>query len=175
MMLPKPATMATPPSTASPPSSNPAVPPPPVIGAPVGYGLGEGLGDGLACGVALEPAAADGLAEGLALALALALAEALAEALALALALAEPLADGDRIVTVPLGLPVDVQAESAMQASTVARPPAAVSLTRCAVHAMAVRAFIEPPDLSAITISRSPAAETGAGQKLRAHNRKPRP
>jgi hypothetical protein len=165
--------MAAPPSTARLPSSNPAVPPPPVIGAPVGYGLGEGLGDGLACGVALEPAAADGLAEGLALALALALAEALAEALALALA--EPLADGDRIVTVPLGLPVDVQAESAMQASTVARPPAAVSLTRCAVHAMAVRAFIEPPDLSAITISRSPAAETGAGQKLRAHNRKPRP
>jgi hypothetical protein len=31
--------MAAPPSTANPPSWNPAVPPPPVMGALVGYGL----------------------------------------------------------------------------------------------------------------------------------------
>jgi hypothetical protein len=38
-MLPRPATMAAPPSTAIPVSWNPAVPPPPVTGAAVGYGL----------------------------------------------------------------------------------------------------------------------------------------
>jgi hypothetical protein len=180
MMLPKPATMAAPPSTASPPSSNPAVPPPPVIGAPVGYGLGEALGDGLAGGEALGLADADGLAEGLALALALALDE------TPSLTVTEPLAEGDRIVTVPEGLPVDVQAESAMQASTVARPPVAVSLTRCAVHAMAMRAFIEPPvsrqspfpgrrpqkpapDRNRVPITVSPGRS--ANQEWRAHDR----
>jgi hypothetical protein len=137
--------MAAPPSTARLPSSNPAVPPPPVIGAAVGYGLGEGLGDGLDTGVAVGLAVVDELAE--LLALALVLAEALDEAplLGLLLGLTEPLAEGDRSVTVPVGLPLDVQAESATQASTVTRHPVAVSLTRCAVHAMAVRAFIEPP------------------------------
>jgi hypothetical protein len=153
MMLPKPATMAAPPSTASPPSSNPAVPPPPVIGAPVGNGLGEGLGDGLATGEALGLADDDELAEldaeGLVLEEALDEAPSLtvlvAVLVAVLLAVTEPLAEGDRIVTVPEGLLLDVQAESAIQASTVARPPVAVSLTRCAVHAMAMRAFIGPP------------------------------
>jgi len=71
----------------------------------------------------------------------------LAVLLAVALELTEPLAEGDNTVTDPDtdGLPLEVQAESARQASTVTRPPVAVSLTRCAVHAMAVRAFIEPP------------------------------
>jgi hypothetical protein len=41
---------------------------------------------------------------------------------------------------------LEVQAESATQASMVVRPqPTAVSRTRCDVHAMAVRALIEPP------------------------------
>jgi hypothetical protein len=55
----------------------------------------------------------------------------------------------------------EVQAESATQASMVVRPqPTTVSRTRCDVHAMAVRALIEPPRVSAMTISRSPAGET---------------
>jgi hypothetical protein len=151
--------MAAPPSTASPASWNPAVPPPPVTGAAVGIGLNEGLGDGLAEGVAL--ALADALAEALALAdeLAVALAVAVAVALVLVLGLdeapalavlvaveltpAEPPAVGDSTVT---GVLPEVQAESATQASTVVRPqPTAVRRTRCDVHAMAVRALIEPP------------------------------
>jgi hypothetical protein len=41
---------------------------------------------------------------------------------------------------------LDVQAESATQASMVVRPqPTTVSRIRCDVHAMAVRALIEPP------------------------------
>jgi hypothetical protein len=108
-----------------------------VTGAPLGTGLGEGLGDGLGLGV--------GVGVGLVLVLALVLA--LAEALALAVSLAdtEPLTVGENDETG--GLPDDVQAESATQASMVVRrpQPAAVSRTRCAVRAMAVYALIEPP------------------------------
>ena len=75
-MLPRPATIAAPPSTASPVSWNPAVPPPPVTGAPLGTGLGDGLGDGLAEGLGLGDA--DGLGEELALTLVDALAEVVA-------------------------------------------------------------------------------------------------
>src|ERR1700730_6379961 len=56
-MPPRPATIAAPPSTASPASWNPAVPPPPVTGAASGTGLGDGLGEGT--GLALGDA--DGL------------------------------------------------------------------------------------------------------------------
>jgi hypothetical protein len=133
--------MAAPPSTASPVSWNPAVPPPPVTGAVVGYGLYEGLyeglGDGLGDGVGLSPG------EGLSLAGELALSEAPADVLpeAVALAVGENTVPDEEGVVGP-----EVQAESATQASTVVRPqPMAVSLTLCAVHAMAVRAFIEPP------------------------------
>jgi hypothetical protein len=126
-------------------SWNPAVPPPPVTGAPVGTGLGEGLGeglgDGLSDGEALSLTDSDGLAEPLSPA------KALAEVPPLAVSLAdtEPLAVGENDTMG--GLPDDVQAESATQASMVVRrpQPAAVSRTRCAVRAMAVHAFIEPP------------------------------
>jgi hypothetical protein len=145
-MLARPATMAAPPSTASPASWNPAVPPPPVTGAWVGTGLGEGLGDGLAEGEALWLADPDGVAE------ALSVAEEVAAvplvAVCVAVPVGVPVADavGVNVVTDEEGVPDDVQAEIATQASTVVRPqPTAVSLTRCAVHAIAVRAFIGPP------------------------------
>ena len=143
--------MAVPPSTANPVSWNPAVPPPPVTGAAVGTGLDEGLDDGVADDVALAlelaEALDDALAEELVLGLALAFVEAPVEGLPEELPLA--LGENDEPSTVPDDVGVEglpVQAESATQASTVVRPqPTAVSLTRCAVHAMAVRAFIEPP------------------------------
>jgi hypothetical protein len=147
--------MAAPPSTAIPASWNPAVPPPPVTGAAVGIGLNEGLGDGLAEGLGLGdwPDAgevADSDAGALVeepvcgLSLPLALDEAPPLAAPVALELSDPLTVGESTVTG--GLPLEVQAESATQASTVVRPqPATVSRTRCDVHAMAVRALIEPP------------------------------
>jgi hypothetical protein len=138
--------MAAPPSTANPASWKPAVPPPPVTGAAVGIGLDDGLGVGLGEGVALALADGAGVPDELSLALALELAD--APPLALLLALADPLALGGNTVTdeLELGLPEDVQAESATQASMVVRPqPKAVRRIRCAVHAMAVRALIKPP------------------------------
>jgi hypothetical protein len=63
--------------------------------------------------------------------------------------LTEPPAEGDSTVTEEEGDDepgLEVQADSATQASMVVRPqPTAASLSLCAVHAMAVRAFIEPP------------------------------
>jgi hypothetical protein len=161
-MPPRPATIAAPPSTASPASWNPAVPPPPVTGAPLGTGVYEGLGDGRAEGLWLALGDVDGLAEELALALADVLADALADADALALAdapalaLAEVLAVAEEVAPeLAVGEPLntvteeevpEVQAESATQAIMVVRPqPTAVYRTRCDVHAMAVRTLIEPP------------------------------
>src|ERR1700733_4829813 len=164
-MLPRPATMAAPPSTASPASWNPAVPPPPVTGAPTGTEWAEGLDAGVLLAVAVAVAVelalavalgevdelAEEVARGLVLALVLVLvlaeAPALAVLLAVAVELTEPLALGAKLVTDELGLPPDdVQAESATQASMVVRPqPKTVSRNRCAVHAMAVRPLIEPP------------------------------
>jgi hypothetical protein len=159
-MPPRPATIAAPPSTASPASWNPAVPPPPVTGAPSGTGLGDGLAEGWGLGVR----DADGLA--LVLALVVVLVVVLADELALVLVLALVVVRGEEP---PLAVPVavelapaegmkvdgggveveagaEVQAESATQASMALRPqPTAVSRTRCDVHAMAVRALIEPP------------------------------
>lgn len=147
-MLPRPATIAAPPTTASPASWNPAVPPPPVTGAAVGTGLNEGLGDGLAEGLGLGDA--DGLGEELALTLVDALAEVVATLPApvpvtVTLTVTPSLTVGDRVITGGVeGL--EVQAESATQASNVVRPqPTAVSRTRCDVPAMPVRALIEPP------------------------------
>jgi hypothetical protein len=149
-MLPRPATIAAPPTTASPASWNPAVPPPPVTGAPLGTGLGDGLGEGAGLGLS----DADGLAEALALSeeLALALSLALDEGVPVAVevAPAEPLAVGINVdaggVAGTVGEGPEVQAESATQASMVVRPqPTTVSRTRCDVPAMAVRALIEPP------------------------------
>jgi hypothetical protein len=90
------------------------------------------------------------LAVALALTLVLALTDVLAlgGVLVVAVVLTEVLAVGESTVTEEDGLEpgLEVQAESATLASTVMRPkPTAVSLTRCAVRTMAVRAFIEPP------------------------------
>ena len=120
------------------------MPPPPVSAAPLGTGVGEGLGEGDGLGLS----DADGLAEGLVLSdeLALSLALSLDEEPPLAVLVepAEPLAVGryvDAGGVVVEGL--EVQAESATQASMVVRPqPTTVSRTRCDVPAMAVRAFI---------------------------------
>jgi hypothetical protein len=155
-MPPRPATIAKPPTTARPASWNPAVPPPPVTGAPLGTGVYEGLGDGLAEGLWLALDVVDGVAEELALELALSDTDALALADAPALALAEVLAVAVEVaLELALGEPLntvteeevpEVQAESATQAIMVVRPqPTAVYRTRCDVHAMAVRTLIEPP------------------------------
>jgi hypothetical protein len=116
-----------------------------VTGAAVGNGLNEGLGDGLGDGSGLSLVDSAGLSE--AFGLSLSLAGALAELPPLGVLVADtkPLAVGwNTDGGVELG--VDVQADSATQASMVIRPqPTAVCLTRCAVHAMAVRAFIGPP------------------------------
>jgi|HubBroStandDraft_5_1064220.scaffolds.fasta_scaffold264822_1 hypothetical protein len=155
-MPPRPATIAKPPTTARPASWNPAVPPPPVTGAPLGTGVYEGLGDGLAEGLWLALDVVDGVAEELVLELALSDTDALALADAPALALAEVLAVAVEVaLELALGEPLntvteeevpEVQAESATQAIMVVRPqPTAVYRTRCDVHAMAVRTLIEPP------------------------------
>jgi hypothetical protein len=180
-MLPNPAAMAVPPRTASPASWNPAEPPPPAAGAPLGTALDWARGDAAplvapVAGALLAPVAGALLEEpaaglplpappGPELLLSAGCAEVPALAPLLGVLVAEELAPlapgalGDSVVTD--GEP-PVQAESATQASTVVRPqPTAVSQTRWGVHAMAVRALIEPPCvLSAMTISRSPARET---------------
>ena len=124
--------MATPPSTARVASWNPAVPPPPVTGASVGFGLGDAAGDELWVGEALLLADSDVLAE------------VLSEEDAGEWGAVGERTDGE--VDGGGEVPPGVQADSATQASTVVRAqPTAVSLTRCAVHGMAVRAFIGPP------------------------------
>jgi hypothetical protein len=150
--------MAPPPRTASPASWKPAVPPPPVTGAAEGYGLYEGLGYGLYEGLGDGLAVGETLSEGLVLTLVLTLTE--------TLALTEPLALGDRTETEDEGVLVpgdDVQAESATAASTVV--PTAVSLTRCTVRTMAVRAFIEPPRVLGNDHFPAAGRQTGAGRK----------
>jgi|SRR5579863_8441871 len=169
-MLPRPPAMAVPPSTAIPASWNPAVPPPPVAGAPLGFDpvplspdspeaapllLAPEAGALLApdagelldsdAGELADPDAGALLEEPVCgLELPLALDEAPPLAAPVALELPDPLTVGESTVTG--GLLLEVQAESATQASTVVRPqPATVSRTRCDVHAMAVRALIEPP------------------------------
>jgi hypothetical protein len=153
-MLPRPATIATAPSTASPASWNPAVAPPPVTGAPMGAELDDGLeaGWGLALcdadGLALVLALADELGLVLALALVLVRGEEPPLAVLVAVELTVELvpAEGMNVDGGGVEAGLEVQAESATQASMVVRPqPTTVSRTRCDVHAMAVRALIEPP------------------------------
>jgi hypothetical protein len=127
-----------------------------VTGAPSGTGLGDGLGDGLADGSGLALCDADALvlmlvvvlADELALVLALVVVRGEEPPLAVPVAVELAPAEGMKVdgggVEVEAGL--EVQAESATQASMVVRPqPTAVRRTRCDVHAMAVRALIEPP------------------------------
>jgi hypothetical protein len=147
-MLPRPATIAAPPTTASPASWNPAVPPPPVTGAPLGTGLGDGLGEGSGLGLSDADGLADALSDELALALSLELDE--EPPLGVPVTPAEPpsvgtYVDAGGVVGGVVEGP-EVQAESATQASMVVRPqPTTVSRTRCDVPAMAVRALIGPP------------------------------
>jgi hypothetical protein len=110
----------------------------------VGEGLGEGSGLGLSD--------ADGLAEGLVLSDELALSLALSLELdevpppAMPVTAAEPPAVGRYVDAGGVVEGLEVQAESATQASMVVSPqPTTVSRTRCDVHPMAVRALIEPP------------------------------
>jgi hypothetical protein len=134
------------------------VAPPPVTGAPTGAELGDALGEGeglvLCDADGLALALADELVLVLALALALVLvrgdepplAVLVAVELAVELTPAEPLAEGMKVDAGGVEAGAEVQAESATQASMAVRPqPTAVSRTRCDVHAMAVRALIEPP------------------------------
>jgi hypothetical protein len=134
------------------------VPPPPVTGAPSGTGLGDGLGDGLADGSGLALCDADALvlmlvvvlADELALVLALVVVRGEEPPLAVPVAVELAPAEGMKVdgggVEVEVEAGLEVQAESATQASMVVRPqPTAVRRTRCDVHAMAVRALIEPP------------------------------
>jgi|SRR5580692_9709049 hypothetical protein len=153
-MLPRPATIATPPSTTAPTSWNPAVAPPPVTGAPMGAELDDGLeaGWGLALcdadGLALVLALADELGLVLVLALVLVRGEEPPLAVLVAVELTVELvpAEGTNVDGGGVEAGLEVQAESATQASMVVRPqPTTVSRTRCDVHAMAVRALIEPP------------------------------
>ena len=154
--------MATPPSTARVASWNPAVPPPPVTGASVGFGLGDAAGDELWVGEALLLADSDVLAE--VLSLAGELAEVLSEEDAGEWGAVGERTDGE--VDGGGEVPPGVQAESATQASTVVRAqPTAVSLTRCAVHGMAVRAFIGPPHTPGNDHFPVAGRETGAGRE----------
>jgi hypothetical protein len=127
-----------------------------VTGAPSGTGLGDGLAEGWGLGVcdadglALVVALADELADELALVLALVVVRGEEPPLAVPVAVELAPADGMKVdgggVEVEVEAGLEVQAESATQASMVVRPqPTAVSRTRCDVHAMAVRALIEPP------------------------------
>ncbi len=166
-MLPAPARIAAAPMANSRPSCRPAVPPPPVTGAPVGYDvLGDGDGDGLGLGLGLGLGEVDGLAEGDV--------EVLAEVLVLALveevdvdetvAVAEP-PDG---VNTDDGVDPDEQAETPTAPRRIKAPqPTAVSLTpRLTLRAgpaIAARTFIEPPSCGAFSLF--PAAETGPRRK----------
>jgi hypothetical protein len=126
-------------------SWNPAVPPPPVGGAPVGNGLGLGLD------------VADGLGLGLAVGLGVALGdelgdvdgERLGEALAELLGVAVALVPGDDVVGSAPGGALPEQAETAMEASMARMPQlTAVNLVRSPVPEVAARPFTEPPHAS---------------------------
>jgi len=183
-MLPAPARIAAAPMANSRPSCRPAVPPPPVTGASVGYDV-VGDGDGLGLGLGLALGEADGLAEGdveelaevlvlvlvLVLALVLALVEEVDVEETVAVAVAEP-PDG---VNTDDGVDPDEQAETPTAPSRIKAPqPTAVSLTlRLTLRAgpaIAARTFIEPPSCGAFPSSRpqKPAREGKRGRPVAA-------
>jgi hypothetical protein len=158
--------MAAPPNPKSSTSWTPAVPPPPVDGAEVGYVLavGLGVGDGAAVTVGDAEFVAGELVEELVAGVRVT--PTLDAPGTTPLAVADPVvadpvvADpvvADPVVADPVvaveekmaGAVVDVdaeQAESATEANTVKAPqPAAVSLVLSTVPAMVVRTFMEPP------------------------------
>ncbi len=126
-------------------SWKPAVPPPPVAGAPTGNGLGDGLGDGDADTDGVAEGVADGVAEGVALALSLG--EAVAVSLALGVGVAVPPGENED----PAEGGVDpVQAETVAEASMVMVPqPRMVSPLRSPVTALAPRTIMDPPQRQA--------------------------
>lgn len=144
-MLPAPASSAAPPRPKSRPSWIPAVPPPPVAGAPVGTGT-------VAVGVAVGVVVADGDAVGDAVGLAEGLADGLADGLGLALGpRAVPLKNPVGEAVAPAaGVPVVVQAEMAVEATMAATPqPMAVNRALSPVRALVVPTVMEPPHASA--------------------------
>src|ERR1035438_5666647 len=148
-MLPAPARMAAPPRLRSSVSWKPAVPPPPVAGAAVGYGLLDGVGVGVGVGVGDCDGVADAVSEGLA--------DAVSEGLAVppdevSVGVGDPLPDaeppGEREGGVAEGVPPE-QAESDTEASTVrAAQPAALNLPLNLVPAIVVRMPMRPPHAS---------------------------
>jgi hypothetical protein len=192
--------MAAPPNPKSSTSWTPAVPPPPVDGAEVGYVLavGLGVGDGAAVTVGDAEFVAGELVEELVAGVRVT--PTLDAPGTTPLAVADPVvADpvvADPVVADPVvaveekmaGAVVDVdaeQAESATEANTVKAPqPAAVSLVLSTVPAMVVRTFMEPPRGSGrwppcFRIRRQKrfrilAAETAGGGKKRSGARAPR-
>src|ERR1700683_537191 len=126
-MVPAPARIAAAPRTNSRPSCKPAVPPPPVTGAPVGneeLGDGDGLGLALELGDGLVEAGVDELAAGRGEGRAEVLAEVLAVALVLAL-VEEVEVDVDETVALtepPDGVNTDDGVEPDEQAETPAAP-----------------------------------------------------
>jgi hypothetical protein len=163
--------MAAPPNPKSSTSWTPAVPPPPVDGAEVGYVLavGLGVGDGAAVTVGDAEFVAGELVEELVAGVRvtptldapgttpLAVADpVVADPVVADPVVADPVV-ADPVVADPVvaveekmaGAVVDVdaeQAESATEANTVKAPqPAAVSLVLSTVPAMVVRTFMEPP------------------------------
>jgi hypothetical protein len=127
-------------------SWTPAVPPPPVPGAAVGYRLADRLGVGVGDTDTAGDAEGDagGLADGLVLAVALAVVGA---GVGTAVVAAELVTVGEKEGTV--GVVVDEpveQADRAAEANMVMAPqPTAVSRTLSTVPAMVGRTFIGPP------------------------------
>jgi len=145
-MLPAPASIAAMPMPRSRGSWNPAVPPPPVGGAPVGNGLGvelegaDGVGLGVWLGVGLAEGLWDGVGDDDADLLGVALAE--------LLGVAEPLVPGDDVGSAPDDA-LPEHAEMAMEASMARMPQlTAVNLVRNPVLEVAARPFTEPPHAS---------------------------
>jgi hypothetical protein len=150
-MLPAPASSAAPPRPKSRPSWIPAVPPPPVAGAPVGTGT---VAVGVAVAVAVAVGVADGDADGDAVGDAVGLAEGLADGLAVGLRLAlgaraVPLKNVVGVADAPAEGEGVEQAETAAEATMAATPqPMAVDLALSPVPAL-VPTVMEPPHASA--------------------------
>jgi hypothetical protein len=146
-MLPAPTSIAATPSAMSGASWTPAVPPPPVGGAPLGIELGDGLPVAADDARRLAEGLADGrlvgagrVVDGLALTL-----DVLIPAVPLAepVGLGEPAAPGENVAGVDGG---DDPVQADAEASTVkVAKPAAVNLAPRPFRAMAVRIFAGPP------------------------------
>jgi hypothetical protein len=183
-MLPAPARIAAAPTASSRPSWNPAVPPPPVTGAPLGIWVDDWVGVGVVVtvwvtvtvGVGVEVAGVlSPEVPGEVLVLVVmpgVLTWAVLPGVEVLPAVAAPVPVlVEALVDVPAmkedtdgdGDPDPEHAERAAMPSMVRAPkPAAVTLALSAVLPTAVRTFIEPPHAP---FSPTPAAETGTAKK----------